>query len=256
MGSPACGFRGSPKLSSNFTKNCSYCCSVSFRLYLENWPFTFHILWGYNEPMLCPNDSTEMHQVKIIGHYGGPIFVDQCEKCGGIWFDESELFRAKQGEAEKIEVLDAGILRTPSAIENSTLFCPRGGAKMHRFTDRYFPQDIVLVRCPLCHGIWLNRGMFTKYQQFRQELMSSKKISLQDKKLEERVGQLVESYESGHSTETLRGLGEFLSTPIDSGYTRDFGYTPAVGGVADASGIAGFALTGLLTILRFFIFRS
>jgi len=206
--------------------------------------------------MLCPNDSIEMHQVKIVGHYGGPIIVDQCEKCGGIWFDESELFRAKQGEAERIEVLNAGILRTPTTIENSELICPRDKAAMHRFTDRYFPQDIVLVRCPLCHGIWLNRGMFTKYQQFRQKLMSSKKISLQDKKLEERVGQLVASYESGRSTKTLIGLGEFLSTPIDSGYTRDFGYTPAVGGVADASGIAGFALTGLLTILRFFIFRS
>jgi Zn-finger nucleic acid-binding protein len=206
--------------------------------------------------MLCPNDSTEMHQVKIVGHYGGPIIVDQCEKCGGIWFDESELFRAKQGEAEKIEVLNAGILRTPTTIENSELICPRDEAAMHRFTDRYFPQDIVLVRCPLCHGIWLNRGMFTKYQQFRQELMRSKKISLQDKKLEERVGQLVESYESGRSTETLRGLGEFLSTPIDPGYTPDFGCTPAVGGVADALGSAGFALTSLLTILRFFIFRS
>jgi Zn-finger nucleic acid-binding protein len=205
--------------------------------------------------MFCPNDSNEMHQVKIVGHYGGPIFVDQCEKCGGIWFDESELFRAKQGEAERIEVLNAGILRTPTAIENSELICPRDEAAMHRYTDRYFPQDIVLVRCPLCRGIWLNRGIFTKYQQFRQELMRSKKESLQDKRLEERVGKLVASYESGRSTKTLRGLGEFLYTPIDSGYTRDFSSTSDVGGVADAFGGAGFALTGLLAILRFFIFR-
>jgi len=203
--------------------------------------------------MLCPNDSTEMHQVKIVGHYGGPIFVDQCEKCGGIWFDEAELFRAKQGEAGRIEALNAGILRTPTTIENSELICPGDESAMHQFADGYFPQDIVLVRCPLCHGIWLNRGMFAKYQQFRQELMSSKKISLQDKELEERVGQLVESYESGRSTETLRGLGEFFSSPIDSGYTPDVGYTPALGGGADVFGKAGFAITTLLAILRFFI---
>ena len=56
--------------------------------------------------MLCPNDNTEMRQVKILSQYGGPVFVDQCEKCGGIWFDESELFRAGQGEAERIEAVN------------------------------------------------------------------------------------------------------------------------------------------------------
>jgi Zn-finger nucleic acid-binding protein len=205
--------------------------------------------------MLCPNDSTEMHQVKIVSHYGVPIIIDQCAKCGGIWFDEAELFRAKQGEAEKIEMLDAEILRTPSPIENSTLFCPRSEAAMHRFTDKYLPQDIVLVRCPLCHGIWLNRGMFTKYQQFRQELMRPKKKSPQDERMKESIAQLVASYESGRSTETLRKLGDFLSTPVEFGYTPSVGYTPDVGATADAGGIAGFALNILVTILRLFIFR-
>jgi Zn-finger nucleic acid-binding protein len=143
--------------------------------------------------MLCPNDRTEMHQVKIVSHYGGPIFVDQCEKCGGIWFGESELFRAKQGEAEKIEALNAEILRTPSTIENSNLICPRDQTAMNRFTDKYFPQDIVLVRCPSCHGIWINRGTFTKYQQFRQKLMPKKK-SPQDERLKKSIAPLIVAY--------------------------------------------------------------
>jgi len=185
-----------------------------------------------------------MHQVKIVAHYGEPIIVDQCEKCGGIWFDESELFRAKQGEAEKIEVLNTEILRIPSPIENSNLICPRDQTAMHRFTDKYFPQDIILVRCPSCHGIWLNRGIFTKYQQFRQELMRPKKKSPQDERLEESIAQLIASYESRNSTGTLRRLGEFLSTPINVGDTPDVG------------SIAGVALTILLTILRVFIFKS
>ncbi|OGN97673.1 MAG: hypothetical protein A2Z77_04735 [Chloroflexi bacterium RBG_13_51_36] len=182
-----------------------------------------------------------------MGHYGGPIIIDQCEKCGGIWFDEAEPFRAKQGEAEKIEILDTGILRTPSTIENSTLFCPRDDCAMARFTDKYFPRDIVLVRCPSCHGIWLNRGIFTKYQQFRQELMRAKK-SPPDEKLKERIAQLIESHESGRSTGTLRRLGEFLSTPMDVGHTPDIDDTTDVGNVA------GTALTILLAILRL-IFR-
>jgi Zn-finger nucleic acid-binding protein len=182
--------------------------------------------------MLCPNDSTEMRQVKIVGHYGGPIVIDQCAKCGGIWFDEAELFRAKQGEAEKIEMLDAEILRTPSPIENSTLFCPRSGAAMHRFTDKYLPQDIVLVRCPLCHGIWLNRGMFTKYQQFRQELMPTKGKTLQNKRLKESIAQWEALYESRRPPGTLKRLREFLSTNINFGFIP-FSYLPDVDAIAD-----------------------
>jgi Zn-finger nucleic acid-binding protein len=191
--------------------------------------------------MLCPNDNAEMHQVKIVSHYGGPIFVDQCEKCGGIWFDESELFRAKQGEAEKIEALNTKMLRTPSTIENSTLLCPRSGAAMHRFTDKYFPEDIVLVRCELCHGIWLNRGMFTKYQQFRRELIRPKK-SNQDEKMK---AQREASYKSRGSTGTWGRLIEFLSTPIEtSGYSR---YSSGLGSTVD--GIADFLATTITNLL-------
>ena len=155
--------------------------------------------------MLCPNDNSQMRQVKIVSHYGGPIFVDQCERCGGIWLDESELFRAKQGEAEKIEALNTEMLLTPSTIENSTLFCPRDQGAMHRFTDKYFPQHIVLVRCPSCHGIWLNRGTFTKYQQFRQKLMPKKK-SPEDERLEKSIAPLVVAfkYECERSNEAER----------------------------------------------------
>ena len=42
------------KLLSSFTKNCSYCCSISFRLYPENWPFTFHILRDIMKPCFAP----------------------------------------------------------------------------------------------------------------------------------------------------------------------------------------------------------
>ena len=196
--------------------------------------------------MLCPNDNTEMHQVKIVSHYGGPIFVDQCEKCGGIWFDESELFRVKQGEAEKIEILNTEMLRTFSTIENSILFCPRDQGKMYRFTDKYFPEDIVLMHCQLCHGIWLNRGIFSKYQQYRQELMRSKR-STQDKKMK---AQWKASYKDGRSTGTRGRLVEFLSTPIET--TERFGYSsnvlnnPVVG-IAD--NIADFLATTITNLL-------
>jgi Zn-finger nucleic acid-binding protein len=194
--------------------------------------------------MLCPNDNTEMRQVKIVSHYGGPIFVDQCGKCGGIWFDESELFRAKQGEAGKIEILNTEMLRTPSTIENSTLFCPRDQGPMHRFTDKYFPQDIVLMRCQLCHGIWLNRGIFTLYQQFRQELMRPKK-STQDEKMKENVAEWKTSDKKGRSTGTWGRLIEFLSTPVET--PEHSGYSSRVNSTADD--IADFLATTITNLL-------
>jgi Zn-finger nucleic acid-binding protein len=162
-----------------------------------------------------------MHPVRIVAHYGQPIIVDQCQICGGIWFDEAELFRAKQGEAARIEMLDADIIRAPSMIEKSELLCPRDRAVMLQFVDRYFPQDIILVYCRLCRGFWLNRGGFTKYQRFRQGLLQrGQEKSAADKRRAE-IKKLVQSYESGRTTETLRKLGEFLSTPIDRGaFTR------------------------------------
>jgi Zn-finger nucleic acid-binding protein len=165
--------------------------------------------------MICPVDKTEMRRVKIMSHYGQPIYLDQCERCGGIWFDEAELFQARQGEAGKIEVLDTNILKNPSIIKHAKLICPRDQTALYRFTDKYFPKDIILERCPTCKGIWLNRGVFTKYQKFRQELKRPKEKSSEDKKLEESVRQLIEAYHSEHTTGTVGRMEKFLSTPVE-----------------------------------------
>ena len=202
--------------------------------------------------MVCPNDSTEMRQVRIVAHYGQPIIVDQCQTCGGIWFDESELFGARQGEAEKIEALDPDILQTPSMTDDSKLFCPRDKTEMHRFSERHFPPDIILVRCLSCHGIWLNRGVFTSYQRFRQELMRPKDKSPEDRRLETSINELVEAYRAGHSSETLKNLGQFLSTPV-GGSPLDWSGYPR--GTTSADGAAGAALHILMALLRAFIFR-
>lgn len=202
--------------------------------------------------MLCPNDRTEMHQVRTVAHYGQQISVDQCQKCGGIWFDESELFQAKLGEAERIEALDTGILCTASVAECSELICPRDHTLMHRFADPCFPEDIILVRCPSCHGIWLNRGVFTRYQQFRRELMRPRETTPQDEQLQERINQLLEAHESGASSETLRRLGEFLSAPVEGSTPISLAHPQMP---ASAESAAAVALSTLMAILRAIIFR-
>jgi Zn-finger nucleic acid-binding protein len=165
--------------------------------------------------MKCPNDNTEMCQVKIEGHYGQPILLEQCKKCGGIWFDEMELFSARRGEAEKIEVFDSKSLWTPTNIEKRILRCPLDQSELFRFKDRYFLKGIILERCPSCNGIWLNRGDFTKFQQARQELKRPKERGSEDKRLEEDIKRILSANHAEAASNTLEKLGGFLSMPID-----------------------------------------
>jgi len=167
--------------------------------------------------MKCPNDNTEMCQVRIEGHYGQPILLEQYKECGGIWFDEMELFSVRHGEAEKIEVFDSISLWTPINIEKQILRCPLDQSELFRFEDRYFLKGIILERCPSCNGIWLNRGDFTKFQQARQEPKRPKERSSKDKRLEEDIKCILSVHHAGAASSTLEKLGRFLSTPIDRG---------------------------------------
>jgi len=165
--------------------------------------------------MKCPNDNTEMYQVKIEGHYSQPILLEQCKECGGIWFDKMELFSARHGEAEKIEVFDSKSLWTPTNIEKRILRCPLDQSELFRFKDRYLLKGIILERCPSCNGIWLNRGDFTKFQQARQELKRTKERSSKDKRLEEDIERTLSAHRTEAASNTLEKLGRFLSMPID-----------------------------------------
>lgn len=165
--------------------------------------------------MICPSDNAEMHQVIIKSHYGQPIFLEQCGVCGGIWFDESELYRAKQGEAKKIEQLDSETLWAQTLIQNEIHLCPKDQTKLFRFTDNNFPMEVFVERCPECNGFWLNRGEFTKYQKARQELMRPKEKTDQDKLLEENIRQMLAAYQAGKDDDVFRKLGQFLSKPVD-----------------------------------------
>jgi Zn-finger nucleic acid-binding protein len=175
------------------------------------------IIWflTYNVIMKCPNDNADMSQVKIESNYGQPILLEQCRECGGIWFDETELFSARNGEAEKIDVFDSKSLWTPANIVKRIRRCPLDQSELFRFKDRYFLKGIILERCPSCNGIWLNRGDFTKFQQARKELKRPKDRSSKDKRLEEDIKSILASYRAETTSNTLEKLGGFLSAPID-----------------------------------------
>jgi Zn-finger nucleic acid-binding protein len=169
----------------------------------------------YNKTMLCPLDDGAMRQVQIQSHYGQPISLEQCEKCGGIWFDQSELYRAKQGEAEKVEMVDEELLNSHSLIGNPNLKCPRDHANLVRFEDKNFPPGIILVRCPKCEGFWLNRGEFTKYQKTRERMLHPDVIIIEDTEADKNLRELVDLHKAGSRNDTLKKLSDFLSKPVE-----------------------------------------
>jgi Zn-finger nucleic acid-binding protein len=168
--------------------------------------------------MKCPNENIEMRQIIVESYYGQKVVLDQCERCGGIWFDKLELYMVKPGQTDKIEKLDFESLNAPSIIENPELRCPKDNARLVQFKDHYFPLDIIIVRCPLCEGFWLNRGEFKKYQDYRQSLQKRNEIVIDDPTGKNSRG-LSFQYQPSESEDTLGRLAKFLSTPMDP-YTR------------------------------------
>ena len=202
--------------------------------------------------MICPNDKIEMQTVKIQSFYGLPIFLEQCRGCGGIWFDQSELYRAKPGEAEKIELLDSENLKNPVILQTAEHFCPRDQAKLFRFTDPYFPKEIIVERCPACEGVWLNRGEFTKYQKTRDEMMRPREQTAEDIRLEADIKQVLELQQKDVVDNSLTKLAQFLTQPIDLAPGK-FGAVEQTNGQENS---LGWVLNLLTLILRLFIFKG
>ena len=202
--------------------------------------------------MNCPNDNCEMHQVKIMANYGQPLFLDQCDTCGGIWFDESELYRARQGEAEKVDLIDTYILTESTPAMNPVHCCPKDGAKLSRFTDANFPSGIIVERCPVCNGFWLNRGEFTRFQHARGEMLRPKEPTPEDKKLQDDIAIILADHQNEGGSEVLKRLGNFLSMPLDVKTVLPLQSDDSSSQPANTIGTIMNVITSLL---RLFVFR-
>jgi Zn-finger nucleic acid-binding protein len=197
-----------------------------------------------------------MHQVQITANYGQPLFLDQCDCCGGIWFDESELYRARQGEADKVDLLDTYILTKSTPIVNPVHCCPKDGTNLVRFTDPNFPAGIFVERCPTCNGFWLNRGEFSKFQHARQELLRPKEPSTEDKKLQEQVQLILAEYQADRNNSTISRLQSFLTEPLDVKGILPLNSQDSDADSSNAGNTISAVLNVLTTLLRLFVFRG
>ena len=136
--------------------------------------------------MKCPECQIAMDEVKTSSHYGIPIVIDQCKSCGGLWFDDSEMYRTQHGAAHRInKKLDVDKLRKFSNQKNKEYTCPRDGAKLKVFRDKNFPKTIDIEMCPKCTGFWFNHGGFVLFQEGRASKTKTRKLREESKKEKE-----------------------------------------------------------------------
>ena len=198
-----------------------------------------------------------MHQVQITANYGQPLFLDQCDCCGGTWFDESELYRARQGEADKVDLLDTYILTASTPIVNQVRCCPKDMTQLVRFTDPNFPAGIFVERCPTCNGFWLNRGEFSKFQHARQTMIQTKEPTEEDKKLQKQVALILANHHAdGINDDVLGRLTGFLTKPVDIKGILPLNSQDSDDDSSNEGNAVSVVINVLTTLLRLFVFRG
>ena len=105
--------------------------------------------------MECPRCTLPLKKVDLGTRRGGTpsVLVDLCPECQGGWFDKGELDVSDEKVWTDAEVM---ALRTGQATY-SPLSCPRCYIPLSSITSKARP-GLVLDRCPICSGFWLDEG--------------------------------------------------------------------------------------------------
>lgn len=126
--------------------------------------------------MKCPKCSSALHEMTIEG-----VDLDYCSGCKGLWLDKDELaFMVELAtDIPEIEKVKQGAAKTRFP-------CPRCTSVLEemRFTSA---DQLLLDRCPGCHGIWLDRAELPKAEKLASKMTSPKsKLMLVSRQLKEK----------------------------------------------------------------------
>jgi len=101
-----------------------------------------------------------MKEVKVDTLHG-PVVIDQCEGCKGLWFDN--------GEAEKLkkdwmaDFIDSGDPEQGKSYNKvRDIECPRCGKPMQKINDKK-QKHLEYEACEE-HGMFMDAGEFTDYK--------------------------------------------------------------------------------------------
>lgn len=110
--------------------------------------------------MKCSRCKTVELKIQVKGDDTDPVEIDVCSACGGIWLDASELAKLDDNFFVNMEAIPY----SPAAVSetDNIVNCPRCA---DTFLFKVHPEgheDVVVDKCPLCGGFWLDKGELEK----------------------------------------------------------------------------------------------
>ena len=132
--------------------------------------------------MNCPKCQSSIHEITFEG-----VTVDFCDSCKGIWFDADEMaFMLEM--ASDIPDLD----EVKKDAKPTEYGCPRCENRKLEEMKFIALHDLLIDRCPQCHGIWLDKGELPKIEKIAARLGDPKsKIMLASRQLQEKGYQIL-----------------------------------------------------------------
>lgn len=112
--------------------------------------------------MKCPRCNEDL-TIDIIKEKRFLIAVNNCGSCGGAWF--------ASGELAKIEkIVEPTLLEFPDLLPEEeqlkALFCPScENSPLMKKEDHPRDERVVIDYCPVCKGVWLDRGELEAIQK-------------------------------------------------------------------------------------------
>jgi uncharacterized protein len=107
-----------------------------------------------NKVLRCPRDHSVMKEENK-----NSAFIDICQKCGGMYFDQGEMFGACGVRADP-SYWDRN--ETNAGMKDSPLHCSRCDGHMLAQDVKHGDLHVEIDRCAHCGGIWLDKGEIEK----------------------------------------------------------------------------------------------
>jgi len=115
----------------------------------------------------CPRCKVDLKQKEYK-----KVMVDECPKCGGIWFDRDELRKAKDNTSDNLRWLDYEPFTSNNSTANTNLVCP---ACKHLLNETTYDKSKVKINpCLNCKGTWLDKNEIDKILNYLQDLIVTK----------------------------------------------------------------------------------
>lgn len=163
----------------------------------------------------CPDCGGNLCEVAADAQYGVKLKLDQCFRCGGIWFDDFELYPIPKGEIERIENIDLEKLQENVFLAGGDKNCPKCGVKLDDFKDNNFPKQLEAECCGKCGGIWMNRGEAIEFKEWQEEKKRSlANVSEKDEEFRGKIKDMLEVYRD-NDFKNIGNIGKMLSLKID-----------------------------------------